>query len=91
MVGLAWYKRADYARILEVMVDRDSLDPTFDKWLRNAKNIERQLKRRGILVVHAYIDPERFVAWCAANGLDANSRARAQWSSEPIHYRAPPT
>lgn len=81
-VGIPWYKRSDYARILEVMEDRDKLPLTFDKWQSKAEQIERQTRTAGKIVARAYIDPDHFVAWCAANGLHIDSHARGMWASE---------
>jgi hypothetical protein len=86
-VGVPWYKRADYKRILEIMADAEKLPLTFDKWQKLAEQLEAAQKRTGMTVVRAHLDPEKFVAWCAANGLDVDSHARNRWASEAA-YRA---
>lgn len=80
--GIAWYKRADYSRILEIMDDREVFSPTFDKWQSKAEDTERQMKARGFVVVRAHIDPEHFAAWCAANDLNVDAKARTRWGNE---------
>lgn len=86
-IGIPWYKRADYARILEIMADRDKLPETFDKWQSKAEQAERGAKAAGKLTVRAHIDPDNFVAWCAANGVELDSHGRNKWAAE-IAYRA---
>lgn len=81
-VGIPWYKRADYALILEVMEDKEKLPLTFDKWQSKAEQFERQAKASGKTVARAYIDPDHFVAWCAENGLHVDANARGRWASE---------
>ncbi|MDQ2762110.1 MAG: hypothetical protein M3Y22_01000 [Pseudomonadota bacterium] len=87
-VGIGWYKRADYPRILEVMDDRQVLPETFDKWQRKAENLERDVKAKGMIVIRAHIDPEEFVAWCAARSLNIDAAARMRWGNEAAHRKA---
>jgi len=88
-VGIAWYARLATPRILEVMEDADDLHETYDRWLRNAEAIERQLTKQGLTVVRARIEPGPFVAWCEAEGLPCNAKARSRWSSDFAHRALP--
>ena len=40
------------------------------------------MKLAGHVIVRAIIKPEEFAAWCRANGLKLDAKARSQWSSE---------
>ena len=40
-VGLVWYRRADYARVLDMMADAAELPETFDAWKRQAEEARR--------------------------------------------------
>lgn len=75
-VGIPWYNRADYPRILEIMEDAEVLPDTFDQWLQRAEKTREQFLRRGAIVVKAQIEPDAFVAWCRANSrhVDADGR-----------------
>lgn len=81
VVGMPWYKRADYRRILEIMDDAEQLPTTFDKWQGRAESMERQQIRAGIPVIRAYIDPDKFVAWCAETGCKVDAEARMAWGN----------
>jgi hypothetical protein len=81
-VGIAWYSRQDYRRVLEIMDDAAEMPTTFDQWLNRAEAIERELKRAGHVAVRAIIEPEEFAAWCRAKGLNIDAKSRSQWSSE---------
>jgi len=81
-VGMAWYCRQDYRRVLEIMEDADKLPATYDKWLKNAEAGERELKRRGHIVVRAIINPNEFIAWCWTRNLNIDAQARIQWGNE---------
>ncbi|NMV37220.1 hypothetical protein [Ralstonia insidiosa] len=75
-VGIPWYKESDFLRLRALFVDGDKLHPTFLQWKDAAEQLHKRLMRQGVVVVKAYIDPETFPAWCAANGhnVDANGR-----------------
>ena len=82
VIGIAWYKRADYPRILDIMTDSHKLPTTFDKWQKLAEDTERTARQRGLTVVRAHIDPENFVAWCARNNLQVGAEGRSRWGAE---------
>jgi hypothetical protein len=59
-IGIPWYFRQDYRRILDIMKDADTLPTTYDAWLRKAEKVESDYKRQGFVVVRAIIDPSKF-------------------------------
>lgn len=81
VVGMAWYGRQDYARILDVMVDRNRLAGTYDAWLASAEQVAGEVERSGVEVRRVLIEPDGFVAWCAARDLPCDGAARAQFAS----------
>jgi hypothetical protein len=82
VVGIAWYYRGDYPRILRIMTDADDLPATYDAWIRSAEQVERQLKRNGLAVMHVIIEPDAFLDWCRSRGIAPNAQARSTYSSE---------
>ena len=84
-VGIPWYRRNDYSRILKVMIDSDNLSPTYDEWEKRAKHAERQYSARA-KVYRVEIRPEKFVAWCAERGLNVDADARIKFASDPANW-----
>lgn len=84
--GIPWYKRADYARILEIMVDAELLPVTFDQWQGKAEKIERDLIRAGTPVHRVHVDPQQFVTWCAGRGLHVDADGRRAFASDPANW-----
>jgi hypothetical protein len=80
-MGLAWYAREDYPRILEIMADAQTLPATYEKWLKLAEEIERGMMSQDHVVVRAVIDPDEFPAWCAARGLNVDADGRKRFAS----------
>ena len=86
-MGIGWYEREDYARILEIMEDAHLLPRTYDEWRERAELGERQQKEAGVSVIRAVIKPEEFLAWCRALGLKVDAQARTRFGSE-VAYRS---
>ena len=84
-VGIAWYHRQDYRRILDIMEDADILPASYDEWLKGAEAGERQLKRSGHTVVRAIIDPDEFPAWCRTRSLKIDAEGRVRWANEAAY------
>ncbi|WP_066120293.1 hypothetical protein [Blastomonas sp. CCH2-A2] len=91
-VGIPWYRRDDYPRILQIMADSDELSPTYDEWEKRAQFKERDVIASGLTPYRAYIEPDKFRAWCVMRGreLNADSRImfagdRANWDIGPSH------
>lgn len=82
LVGMPWFKRDDYARILQIMQDAHRLPATFDEWRKKAGGGESVLRREGHVVVRAVIDPDDFPVWCRARGLDIDAKARTAFASQ---------
>ena len=81
-MGIPWFNREDYPRILKVMVDVDVLPATYEGWYYRAERTEREIERSGALVVRAIIDPDEFIAWCAKEGLNIDAKARTAYAAE---------
>lgn len=83
-IGIAWYRRSDWKRLLTLFPDRDRLHSTYDKWLGAAEKGEREFKRKGHIVERVYIDPDEFPGWCASRGLEPDASARNTFASEAV-------
>jgi len=79
--GIPWYRREQYARVLEVMEDANLLSPTYDEWLERAEQAFKRVERQGVIAHKVEIDPETFPIWCRARGLNVNADARIQFAN----------
>lgn len=80
-VGIPWYRREDYPRILAVMADRHLLPASFHAWLQAAQQTVEKIKASGQVPVKAHVSPDEFVAWCRSRGLDINADARMEFAA----------
>jgi hypothetical protein len=87
-VGVPWYRREDYPRILAIMEDAAALAPSYDGWLVAAQNNEAEARRAGIVVVRVALDPETFTRWCADRGSAPTRAARVEFVNEVMRRDA---
>ena len=81
-IGIVWYLRKDYRRIVEIMEDGEQFPPSFDAWLGLAEMLETKFSDCGLSVIRVTIEPETFLAWRAARGLPADAALRDLFASE---------
>ena len=87
-VGIPWYRREDYQRLIEIFEDGEAFSNSFDGWLEAAEQFERNAKKNGIVPVRALIDPDEFPVWCRANNLRVDGEGRKRFASETAHQIA---
>ena len=75
-----WFDRESYPHVLEVMVDRDLLPPSYDRWLKQSQRVLEKARRDGLKPIRAHIDPDRFLAWCGENGWAPDGMARLAYA-----------
>ncbi len=79
VVAIAWFDEAQYAKLLEVAVDRDSLHDTHEAWLQAARSLISKLPSD---VVCAPVQVDELMAWCQERGLPNNGSARSQYACD---------
>jgi len=81
VIGLPWYQKADYQRLKTIFTDGGKLAPTFEQWEQAAEKLRQRCLAQGEIVVKAYIDPDTFPTWCAANGKGVDSSGRTWYAN----------
>ena len=83
--GVEWFEPESYARLLKVMLKPHGMPGDYKQWREATENSERFLKRSGHLVVRVVIDPDDFLAWCAARSLQPNSNTISRFVGEKTY------
>ena len=78
-VGIAWFDRAQWTRLTEVVPDRSTLDDTFEQWERGARKLLAQIRAEGRIAKEVPIDVEQLLAWCTLRGIPPDSGSRAEY------------
>lgn len=79
VAGIAWYYPEQWDMLLEVSIDRDSLEKTHESWLRLAEKAMFDFKRSGGSPRKVYVDVEKLSAWCKAQNRPVDGAARAEF------------
>jgi hypothetical protein len=82
--GIAWYEAEQWEKLREIAADPEQLEDAHADWLRHAEQVERDLRRRGIIIRRIPIDLGALVAWCRRNNRPIDAAARAEFTSERI-------
>src|SRR5271168_2311190 len=90
-IGLGWYRREDWDRLLQMFPDRAKLHDTYDEWLRDVQQGEKLVKREGNVVKRIFVDPDELAAWCALRGVEPVASARAEYVCEKMRREGKPT
>lgn len=91
VMGVPWYDREDYRRILEIMEDANLLPETYEKWRYAADKVISTVERSGGTAVRAKIDPDAFIAWCRSRNLKVDAQARMAFANEVAYQAAKQT
>ena len=86
VIGIAWYRREDYSRLLEVFPDAQKLPEIYDDWLKGAELGERKLSSSGVRVIRIVVEPDEFTRWCQSAGCDLDANARTRFASERVAH-----
>lgn len=79
--SMVWYRESDYDALLKIFVDAGKLPRSFLQWQDAAEQGRKRQLREGKVVVKAYIDPNTFPAWCAANGCNVDADGRTKFAN----------
>ncbi|HET7099985.1 MAG TPA: hypothetical protein VFJ52_02450 [Terriglobia bacterium] len=93
VVGIAWYRRDQWPRLLEISADWSDIEDSYDHWLVHATEAFETMRNEGLKPVKVDIDTEELLAWCASRKIHLDGRARARYVTERVQkiYQPPPS
>ncbi len=84
VLGIAWYRREEWSRLLEIAADRDELEDTYEEWLHNAETRLHEMAEAGINPTRVYINLDELQDWCIVQGRPLDGDARAVFTAEKL-------
>jgi hypothetical protein len=84
VVGVAWYREADWSRIKGLFPDSDELHDTYAEWLMSAEDSVRALQQRGVDAKRVVIDIDAFIVWGLVRGRRLDASGRAEYTTEKL-------
>jgi len=79
VMGVAWYRPEQWARLRQVSSDVDELEETHEEWLRTAERTLGELTRHEMKIRKVDVDVEELVLWCEGEGRAVDASARADF------------
>ncbi len=79
--GVAWYKREDYPRLMEMFLDSATFPATYEEWLPLAEKAWSTIQKTGARPVKVIIEPDAFARWCALHDQPLNSKGRLAYGN----------
>jgi hypothetical protein len=89
VLGVAWYREADWPRIKALFPDADELHETYAEWVRSAEASLKQLTRPGVTVEPYTIDIDDFLGWCLIHERPRDAKARSEYVVEKLGRKYP--
>ena len=83
-LGVAWYRRDQWERLLEISVDRDILEETYEEWKIYAKSKLRNLERSGIVLKKVDVDVDELLQWCKTQKKPVDGEARSLFAAKKL-------
>ena len=84
IIGVAWYKKDQWNRLLDISEDASELEETFEEWKSNALKKIKSIEKQGAIVEKIPVDTEELLAWCNTFRLSVNSRSRTEYVTKSL-------
>jgi hypothetical protein len=80
-VNLAYYRKKDWRKLLEMIDDRDSMHDTWKEWHKSYLKVKRDLISQGFAVNDFVVDLNELKKYCADMGMKIDGNARSRFVS----------
>jgi hypothetical protein len=80
-INLAYYRKKDWKRFLEMIDDKESMHDTWEEWHKAFLNTKEMLKSQGFKVNEFQVDLDELQKFCSLKGIKNDGKARSQFVS----------
>lgn len=88
VIGVCWYKKAQWARLRDIVPDRNDLDDTYQQWRKDAEKALSELRANGHMIQKVLVDTEEMLAWANENNRELDSSARSEYAVIILQQRS---
>jgi len=78
-VKIAYYRKEDWKRLLEIIDDKESMHDTWSEWHRAYSKAKTGLIAQGFVVVDIEVDLDKLINYCKLRRILNNGKARSQF------------
>lgn len=79
--SFAWFQPKEWQCLKETVEDPSTLDDTYEEWRKNADKVIGEFRANGQQVRKISIKIDELLAWCEANGMKPESKARSEYAA----------
>ena len=81
MIGikLAYYRKKDWKRFLDLIDDRESMHDTWKEWHKSHLKAKNDLIKEGFEVFDIQVDIDELIKFCKIRGIKNDGKARSQF------------
>ena len=87
-VGILWYRREDYTRILATMLDARDLPTNFEHWQERAQEAVSFIESEGGKPIRVEADLDKIINYCLIRGFRLDAEGRNMFASDPANWPA---
>jgi hypothetical protein len=87
VVGVAWYREADWPRVKKTFPDADELHDSYAEWLESAEDALKQIKSTGVAAEPFILDIDDFLGWCLIQGRPSDAKARSEYVAQRLRLK----
>ena len=81
-MNLAYYRKKDWKKFLELIDDRESMHDTWKEWHKSYQKAKLGLTSQGLTVNDYVVDLNELKKYCSTRGLRIDGKARSQYVSD---------
>ena len=78
-VKLAYYRKKDWKRFVNMIDDRESMHDTWHDWHKAFEKTKRDLINQGFEVIDIIVDLDELTEYCKLRGIENDGSARSQF------------
>ena len=79
IINLAYYRKKDWNRFLEIIDDKESMFATWKEWNKAYLKTKKELLNKGLTVKDLIVNLEELIDYCAIKGIKIDGKARSQF------------
>ncbi len=79
-IVIAWYRPSQWDRLLEISLDADELEKTYQEWITQAEEKIDKMKKIGLNPVKIDVDVEKLKKWCEKVNQPIDGSARVEYA-----------
>jgi endo-alpha-1,4-polygalactosaminidase (GH114 family) len=91
VIGIGFYKREQWTRLLERASDSYRLESSYDEWLEVVTSSVEKIRAQGIKPVLVDVDIEELTDYCKKKGLENNGATRSMFVAELARRKGSPS